>query len=54
MFWSGNGTVIDYVEVILKTIRIIELLTREKGCIVYRTTHLLPVSYDLSLHLSWC
>ena len=54
MFWSDNGTVIDYVEVILNTIRIMERLTREKGYIVYLTTHLLPVSYDLSLHLFWC
>ena len=50
-FWSGNDTVINYVEVVLKITN--NGAAVKKGYIVYLTTHLLPVNNNLSLHLFW-
>ena len=50
-FWSGNGTVINYVEVILKITD--NGAAVKKVYIVYLATHLLPINNNLPLHRFW-
>ena len=49
--WSRNGTVINYVEVVMKITD--NGAAVKKEYIVYLTTHLLPGHDSLPLHLFW-